>query len=37
LREFDLPLHIVDVKKCPLKDEEVWMLAGIETHPKVLE
>jgi hypothetical protein len=22
LREFDLPLQIVDVKKCPLKDDE---------------
>jgi RimJ/RimL family protein N-acetyltransferase len=32
-----VPLQIVDVKKCPLRDEEVWMLAEIETHPKVLE
>lgn len=32
-----MPLQIVDIKKCPLKDEEVWMLAEIEIHPKVLE
>ena len=32
-----MSLQIVDVKKCPLKDEEAMMLAEIETHPKVQE
>jgi RimJ/RimL family protein N-acetyltransferase len=37
LREFIVSLQIVDAKKCLLKDEEVMMLAEIETHPKVRE
>ena len=32
-----MPFQIVDVKECPLKDDEVWVLAEIETHPKVME
>jgi putative acetyltransferase len=32
-----MSLQIVDAKKCALKDKEVWMLAEIETHPKVME
>lgn len=29
--------QIVDAKKHPLKEEEIWLLAEIETHPKVIE
>ena len=32
-----MPFQVVDVKKCSLKDNDLWMLAEIETHPRVLE
>jgi putative acetyltransferase len=30
-------MQIVDAKKFPLRDEDIRMLAEIETHPKVME
>jgi putative acetyltransferase len=32
-----LSLQIINAKKYPLKEEEIWALAEIETHPKVIE
>lgn len=32
-----MPLQIVDAKKHPLNDEDIRVLAEIETHPKVME
>lgn len=32
-----MSFQIVDVKRHPLDDETVWVLAEIETHPKVIE
>jgi len=33
----EMSFQVIDVKKSPLPDEAVWMLAEIETHPKVME
>lgn len=32
-----MPFQIIDIKKYSLRDEDFWVLAEIETHPKVRE